>query len=171
MLYVCHDTASDCLQASLYEELAAIANSAFRFYTKTGPFQVCPHLASELHKYAPEHTLTGARLFRDFQPEAITALLNRCLRCSCWCNAARGVLSLVNVDAVVAVVLCRLTPDNMRLAVVSKLVEDKCTLAETWYGTKYFLEPIDAVTTIIQCRFSCDHAVCCLRFAAYCFAV
>lgn len=39
-----------------------------------------------------------------------------------------------------------LTPDNVRVGIVSKSVEEKCTQSEVWYGTKYLQEPLPEVT-------------------------
>ncbi|XP_045456766.1 insulin-degrading enzyme [Melitaea cinxia] len=39
-----------------------------------------------------------------------------------------------------------LTPDNVRVGVVAKCFENKCTQTEPWYGTKYLQEDIDNET-------------------------
>jgi hypothetical protein len=66
-------------QEELYSELAAIASSSLRFATKVAPFHDCPHLASDMHKYAPERIITGGRLFWSFDADGIRAIVDRCV--------------------------------------------------------------------------------------------
>lgn len=75
-VFICPPPSIPNLQPVLYEELAAIAASSFRFYVKSGPAQFCPSLAGNMLKYPAEHTITGPRLYMQYQPELITGILN-----------------------------------------------------------------------------------------------
>lgn len=53
---------------------------------------------------------------------------------------------LLSIPCLSLVFPLSLTPDNVRVGIVSKSVEEKCTQSEVWYGTKYLQEPLPEVT-------------------------
>lgn len=100
-------------QAWIVEEMKGMAEVDFRFKQKSPASSFTSKLSSVMQKPLPrEWLLSGSRLIRKFDPEAIT----------------RG--------------LEYLRPDNFRLTIVSRDFPGDWDQKEKWYGTEYKYEPI-----------------------------
>ncbi|XP_076044547.1 insulin degrading metalloproteinase isoform X2 [Oratosquilla oratoria] len=99
-------------QEWVFEECRDLNAMTFRFKDKERPQTYVCALSEQLHYYQSEEVLCGGYFLYDFKAELINMVLDY------------------------------LTPDNIRVAVVGKTLEDKVTEVEKWYGTRYKLEPI-----------------------------
>eukprot|EP00741_Cyanophora_paradoxa_P011372 tig00020556_g10985.t1 len=94
-------------QRWVFDEIREIAEMQFRFKDKEEPSGFVSWVAGRMHEYPLEHLLSGAHLFFDFVPELIEETL------------------------------ALLTPDNLRVNVISKKFEGKTGRTERWYGTPH----------------------------------
>lgn len=97
----------------VFEECRHLSAMQFRFKDKEQPRSYTCNLANMLHEYPMPDVLCAPYLFNEFRPDLINMILDK------------------------------LTPDNMRIMVVSKKFEGMTDNAEKWYGTHYKVEPID----------------------------
>jgi len=96
----------------IFEEAKIIARQGFEYQKKSQPFQMLPGLVSSMHKYQPEHVLSGRAIFFKKDLELVAKFLNF------------------------------LTQENSIVLTSSKTFEDDCKLEEQWYLTKYRTEPL-----------------------------
>ncbi|XP_074640666.1 insulin-degrading enzyme-like [Tubulanus polymorphus] len=99
-------------QEWVFEECRDLNAMTFRFKDKDKPRSYTCGLAAALHDYPIEEVISGPYLLYDFKPELIDMVLDK------------------------------LTPENIRVAVIGKKFEGQTDLKEKWYGTDYKLEPI-----------------------------
>jgi len=85
----------------------------FRFKSKESPDSYVSNLAGAMQKYAPEHVLSGPWLYAPLDSEGLASI--------------RSILSL-------------LTPENLRIEIVSQTFKGKTDLRERWYNTEYSVE-------------------------------
>eukprot|EP00271_Cylindrocystis_brebissonii_P018956 TRINITY_DN5550_c0_g1_i1.p1 TRINITY_DN5550_c0_g1~~TRINITY_DN5550_c0_g1_i1.p1 ORF type:complete len:1062 (+),score=215.89 TRINITY_DN5550_c0_g1_i1:412-3597(+) len=90
-----------------FDELHAVCEMEFHFQDKRQPFSYTSGLAANMLTYPQEDWLAADRLPREFNEDAIRAVLRE------------------------------LTPQNLRLVWTSKSFEAEATETEKWYGTKY----------------------------------
>ncbi|XP_022094344.1 insulin-degrading enzyme-like [Acanthaster planci] len=100
-------------QEWVHEECRDLDAMKFQFKDKERPAGYVTRLASMLHQdYPVEEVLSAPYMMPDFRPDLI------------------------------GMVLSHLTPENTRVAVISKSFEGKTDAVEKWYGTEYKLEHI-----------------------------
>ncbi|XP_042192680.1 insulin-degrading enzyme isoform X1 [Callorhinchus milii] len=99
-------------QKWIFLECKDLNAMAFRFKDKERPRGYTSKLAGSLHYYPIEEVLAADFLLEEFQPELIEMVLDK------------------------------LIPENVRVAVVSKTFEGKTDKTEKWYGTEYKQESI-----------------------------
>uniref|UniRef100_A0A8C0JL57 Insulin-degrading enzyme n=1 Tax=Canis lupus dingo TaxID=286419 RepID=A0A8C0JL57_CANLU len=85
---------------------------AFRFKDKERPRGYTSKIAGILHYYPLEEVLTAEYLLEEFRPDLIEMVLDK------------------------------LRPENVRVAIVSKSFEGKTDRTEEWYGTQYKQEAV-----------------------------
>ncbi|KAJ0393808.1 hypothetical protein ATCC90586_001339 [Pythium insidiosum] len=98
----------------IFEETRDIAQVEFRFKSKETPINYTSYLAGVMHKYPTQHIVSGGYLLYDYDAEAVSQVLRL------------------------------LTPERMRLTVVSKTFEGKTSSIEPWYQTPYTEAAISA---------------------------
>lgn len=96
----------------IYKELKDVSAMSFNFKDKEKPSSYVAKLSPYLNRYPIEKVLTA------------------------------GVLMKENKSEIIEMVLDKLTPDNMKVAVLSQAYKGKTDLVEKWYGTNYSLIPI-----------------------------
>ncbi|XP_062374987.1 insulin-degrading enzyme isoform X2 [Sardina pilchardus] len=99
-------------QEWVFQECKDLNNVAFRFKDKERPRGYTSKVAGLLHYYPLEEILAAEYLLEDFRPDLIQMVLDKLL------------------------------PENVRVAVVSKSFEGQTDKTETWYGTQYKQEAI-----------------------------
>uniref|UniRef100_A0A8D9BMR4 Insulin-degrading enzyme n=5 Tax=Cacopsylla melanoneura TaxID=428564 RepID=A0A8D9BMR4_9HEMI len=99
-------------QEWIFNEYKELLDIEFRFKEKEKPSSYVSYLCPNLFLYPLEEILVGTYMLTEYKPDLIRDLLDR------------------------------LTPENMRLAVVGKQFEPKCDQTEPWYGTKYTREKL-----------------------------
>ncbi|KAL5021570.1 hypothetical protein ScPMuIL_000725 [Solemya velum] len=100
------------IQDWIFKECQDLSAMTFRFKDKEKPRGYTTHVSAALHEYPIPEVLSGAYLLSEFRPDLINMVLER------------------------------LTPENMRIAVVAKKFEGRTDQKEKWYGTDYKLEKI-----------------------------
>lgn len=100
-------------QQWVWEEQRELSAISFRFQDKYEPRHFVKGHVSLLQDYPIEDVLSVYDLMTEWRPDLIEELLD-CL-----------------------------TPENIRVAVMAKRFEEKCTQIEPWYGTKYLRETIE----------------------------
>lgn len=100
------------IQEWIYKENRDILAMHFRFKDKVVPSSYVSQLSRSAHDYPLEEILSASYLLKEWRPDLIKD------------------------------VLCCLTPDNMRVAVIGKKFEPIADQSEEWYGTKYKRERI-----------------------------
>ena len=101
-------------QQWVYDECSSVAAMSFRFKAKEDPSSYTSALAGRMQLVAPEHTVSSSRLFYEYDPAAITAML------------------------------AHMTPARCVLLVASKAFAGSTESTEKWYGTEYTRAPIPA---------------------------
>uniref|UniRef100_A0A3B3I270 Insulin-degrading enzyme n=1 Tax=Oryzias latipes TaxID=8090 RepID=A0A3B3I270_ORYLA len=99
-------------QEWIFEEYKDLKEVAFRFCDKERPRDYAYRVAGSLHYYPIEEVLSGKFTMDQFRPDLIQTVLQK------------------------------LTPDNVRVTVVSKSFEGQTDRTEEWYGTQYKEEAI-----------------------------
>lgn len=99
-------------QEWVFQECKDLNAVAFRFKDKERPRGYTSKIAGILHYYPLEEVLTAEYLLEEFRPDLIEMVLDK------------------------------LRPENVRVAVVSKSFEGKTDRTEEWYGTQYKQEAI-----------------------------
>ncbi|GFS16143.1 insulin-degrading enzyme-like [Elysia marginata] len=94
-------------QEWIFKECQDLASMSFNFKDKESPRAYTSSLASRLQEYPMEDVLRAYSLFEDFRPDLINLILDK------------------------------LTPENMRVTIVSKKFAEEADQTEKWYGTKY----------------------------------
>ncbi|XP_065207037.1 insulin-degrading enzyme [Planococcus citri] len=100
------------IQEWIFEENKKLEEMMFMFKDKESPSSYVMTLAAAMHHYPIEDILSANYIIDEWKPELISSLLKY------------------------------LTPENMKVIVVSKSFESIATEVEPWYGTKYKIEPI-----------------------------
>mmetsp|Transcript_28912 Transcript_28912/g.46802 ORF Transcript_28912/g.46802 Transcript_28912/m.46802 type:complete len:1017 (-) Transcript_28912:212-3262(-) len=96
----------------VYEESRVISEMQFRFKDKEEPTSFASAIASNMHEYPIEHVLAGPHLFWEFEPKIVEEHL------------------------------ALLTPENLRVHVMSKKFDGKTELTEKIYATQYNMKDI-----------------------------
>ncbi|KAH0623624.1 hypothetical protein JD844_006573 [Phrynosoma platyrhinos] len=99
-------------QEWVFQECKDLNAVAFRFKDKERPRGYTSKLAGMLHYYPIEEVLAAEYLLEEFRPDLIEMVLDK------------------------------LRPENVRVAIVSKAFEGKTDRTEQWYGTQYKQEAI-----------------------------
>uniref|UniRef100_A0A3B5LE54 Insulin-degrading enzyme n=1 Tax=Xiphophorus couchianus TaxID=32473 RepID=A0A3B5LE54_9TELE len=99
-------------QEWVFDECKDLSKVAFRFKDKERPRGYTSKVAGLLHYYPLEEVLAAEYLLEDFRPDLIEMVLDK------------------------------LRPENVRVAVVSKSFEGQTDRSEEWYGTQYKQEAI-----------------------------
>ncbi|KAF3827763.1 hypothetical protein GH733_000998 [Mirounga leonina] len=99
-------------QEWVFQECKDLNAVAFRFKDKERPRGYTSKIAGILHYYPLEEVLTAEYLLEEFRPDLIEMVLDK------------------------------LRPENVRVAIVSKSFEGKTDHTEEWYGTQYKQEAI-----------------------------
>uniref|UniRef100_A0A3Q3J3I8 Insulin-degrading enzyme n=1 Tax=Monopterus albus TaxID=43700 RepID=A0A3Q3J3I8_MONAL len=99
-------------QEWVFEECKDLNKVAFRFKDKERPRGYTSKVAGLLHYYPIEEVLAAEYLLEDFRPDLIEMVLHK------------------------------LRPEHVRVAVVSKSFEGQTDKSEEWYGTQYKQEAI-----------------------------
>ncbi|KAJ6668915.1 hypothetical protein lerEdw1_007724 [Lerista edwardsae] len=99
-------------QEWVFQECKDLNAVAFRFKDKERPRGYTSKLAGMLHYYPIEEVLAAEYLLEEFRPDLIEMVLDK------------------------------LRPENVRVAIVSKTFEGKTDRTEQWYGTQYKQEAI-----------------------------
>ncbi|XP_067091870.1 insulin-degrading enzyme isoform X2 [Osmerus mordax] len=99
-------------QEWVFQECKDLNNVAFRFKDKERPRGYTSKVAGLLHYYPLEEILAAEYLLEDFRPDLIQMVLDK------------------------------LRPEQVRVAVVSKSFEGQTDRTEEWYGTQYKQEAI-----------------------------
>ncbi|XP_008428221.1 insulin-degrading enzyme isoform X2 [Poecilia reticulata] len=99
-------------QEWVFDECKDLSKVAFRFKDKERPRGYTSKVAGLLHYYPLEEVLAAEYLLEDFRPDLIEMVLDK------------------------------LQPENVRVAVVSKSFEGQTDRTEEWYGTQYKQEAI-----------------------------
>ncbi|XP_066956310.1 insulin-degrading enzyme [Macrobrachium rosenbergii] len=99
-------------QEWVFNECRDLSAMNFRFKDKERPQSYVCGLAEQLHYYPLKEVLCGGYLLSEYKPELIEKVLD-CL-----------------------------TPSNIRIAVVGKVLADKVTEKEKWYGTEYKMDSL-----------------------------
>ncbi|MGH0118605.1 UNVERIFIED_CONTAM: hypothetical protein FKN15_050114 [Acipenser sinensis] len=103
-------------QEWVFQECKDLNTVAFRFKDKERPRGYTSKIAGMLHYYPLEEVLAAEYLLEDFRPDLIEMVLDK------------------------------LRPENMRVAVVSKSFEGQTDKTEEWYGTHYKQEALPEET-------------------------
>ncbi|KAG7999924.1 Insulin-degrading enzyme [Nibea albiflora] len=103
-------------QEWVFEECKDLNKVAFRFKDKERPRGYTSKVAGLLHYYPIEEVLAAEYLLEDFRPDLIEMVLDK------------------------------LRPEHVRVAVVSKSFEGQTDKTEEWYGTQYKQEAITDLT-------------------------
>ncbi|MGH0158734.1 UNVERIFIED_CONTAM: hypothetical protein FKN15_052350 [Acipenser sinensis] len=103
-------------QEWVFQECKDLNTVAFRFKDKERPRGYTSKVAGMLHYYPLEEVLAAEYLLEDFRPDLIEMVLDK------------------------------LRPENMRVAVVSKSFEGQTDKTEEWYGTQYKQEALPEET-------------------------
>jgi len=101
-------------QQWVWDECKDLNAMQFRFKDKERPQSYVCGLAGHMQDYPAEEVLTAGYLLTDWRPDLITDVLNN------------------------------LTPESVRIGLISQQFADKCTSTEPWYGAKYNCEKIPA---------------------------
>nr|XP_033468874.1 insulin-degrading enzyme isoform X2 [Epinephelus lanceolatus] len=101
-------------QEWVFEECKDLNKVAFRFKDKERPRGYTSKVAGLVHYYPLEEVLAAEYLLEDFRPDLIEMVLDK------------------------------LRPEHVRVAVVSKSFEGQTDKTEEWYGTQYKQEAISA---------------------------
>ncbi|KAK2490270.1 hypothetical protein MC885_013819 [Smutsia gigantea] len=99
-------------QEWVFQECKDLNAVAFRFKDKERPRGYTSKIAGILHYYPLEEVLTAEYLLEEFRPDLIEMVLDK------------------------------LRPENVRVAIVSKSFEGKTDRTEEWYGTQYKQEAL-----------------------------
>uniref|UniRef100_A0A8C5V742 Insulin-degrading enzyme n=1 Tax=Microcebus murinus TaxID=30608 RepID=A0A8C5V742_MICMU len=99
-------------QEWVFQECKDLNAVAFRFKDKERPRGYTSKIAGILHYYPLEEVLTAEYFLEEFRPDLIEMVLDK------------------------------LRPENVRVAIVSKSFEGKTDRTEEWYGTQYKQEAI-----------------------------
>ncbi|XP_053088326.1 insulin-degrading enzyme isoform X2 [Pangasianodon hypophthalmus] len=99
-------------QEWVFQECKDLNTVAFRFKDKERPRGYTSKVAGLLHYYPLEEVLAAEYMLEDFRPDLIEMVLDK------------------------------LRPENVRVAVVSKSFEGQTDKTEEWYGTQYKQESI-----------------------------
>jgi len=97
----------------IFRETQDLALQDFRFKSKESPINYTSHLANVMHRYPPKYILSGGYLLYKYDADKVQKVLDL------------------------------LTPQRMRLTVVSKTFEGKTQSVEKWYQTPYSDGPLD----------------------------
>ncbi|XP_035713273.1 insulin-degrading enzyme [Folsomia candida] len=103
-------------QLWVWEEMKDVSAMLFRFKEKERPQSLVSRLSSIMHSYPLEDVLSAGYILTEYKPSLIKEIL----------------------DA--------LTPENVRVIVVSKEFEDNPIYHEAWYGVKYNYDKIEPET-------------------------
>ncbi|KAG7381814.1 hypothetical protein PHYPSEUDO_005641 [Phytophthora pseudosyringae] len=97
----------------IFHETQDLALQNFRFKSKESPIHYTSHLSNVMHRYPPKYILSGGYILYEYDGDKVQKVLDL------------------------------LTPQRMRLTVVSKTFEDKTQSVEKWYQTPYSEGPLD----------------------------
>ncbi|KAE8989505.1 Insulin-degrading enzyme [Phytophthora rubi] len=97
----------------IFREAQDLALLDFRFKSKESPIHYTSHLANVMHRYPPKYILSGGYVLYEYDADKVQKVLDL------------------------------LTPQRMRLTVVSKTFEGKTQSVEKWYQTPYSEGPLD----------------------------
>ncbi|XP_041968521.1 insulin-degrading enzyme [Aricia agestis] len=103
-------------QRWVWEEQRDLLAMEFRFKDEQDPRYFATGHVHALQEYPMDDVLSAYYLVSEWRPDLVDELL------------------------------ALLTPDNVRVGVVAKCFEEKCTQVEPWYGTKYLQEDIEEST-------------------------
>ncbi|CAL1166766.1 unnamed protein product [Cladocopium goreaui] len=98
----------------MLQELRQLKEVKFRFADDQQPYGLVVRLAENLQKYPAEEVLSGPILLPEPDPVKVVDYLQH------------------------------LTVDQVRVELVSKKFEDRCTKKDPWYGGKYYRAPLEA---------------------------
>lgn len=103
-------------QKRIYDEIKLIEDISFRFTDEKSPDDYVEDLSESMHYYPPEDYITGSELYFEYDPEAITMVLNH------------------------------LVPEKMNITITSNIHEKEIIydLKEPWFGTPYTVKDIPA---------------------------
>lgn len=112
----------------IFDEINHVGKIQFNYDDMDEPIDYVADLTTKLHRYPFEDVLLADCYATEFRPDLIKRLLSS------------------------------LTPQNMKIKVVSKKFEGKTNLNEKWYGTEYAVEvmPEDHVNELIECGLNED---------------
>ncbi|XP_077991993.1 insulin-degrading enzyme-like isoform X2 [Glandiceps talaboti] len=99
-------------QQWVHDECRDLDAMTFRFKDKERPSSYTSRVAALLHEFPCQQVLSGGYLMKEFRPDLIEMLLSK------------------------------LIPEKIRIAVISKIFEGKTDESEKWYGTSYKITPI-----------------------------
>lgn len=96
-------------QRRIFDEIKLISNTSFRFATEDTPVNNVENLCESMHLYPPEDYMAGSELYYDFDPKAITMVVDH------------------------------LTPSKLNVMITTKDPPDgiKFEMVEKWFGTRY----------------------------------
>ncbi|KAL4168449.1 hypothetical protein KRP22_011850 [Phytophthora ramorum] len=97
----------------IFRETQDLALQNFRFKSKESPINYTSHMANVMHRYPPKYILSGGYILYEYDGDKVQKVLDL------------------------------LTPQRMRLTVVSKTFEGKTQCVEKWYQTPYSEGPLD----------------------------
>ncbi|GBP69439.1 Insulin-degrading enzyme [Eumeta japonica] len=100
-------------QRWIWEESRDLMAMEFRFKDTQEPRSFVAGYVHSLQEFPMEDVLSAYYLLSEWRPELVERLLER------------------------------LTPEHVRVGIVAKVFEGKCTETEPWYGTKYLQEDIE----------------------------
>ncbi|GAB5368156.1 hypothetical protein AAMO2058_001294300 [Amorphochlora amoebiformis] len=107
------EEAADKEWKQAFEESRDVAAMNFRFKGKENPFSFCSSLSGRLQKYKPLDVLEGPWKYETLDIKLVKSLV------------------------------AKMTPDNMRLHLISSTFKGKTSEKETWYQTEYNKKKID----------------------------
>ncbi|RNA20606.1 insulin-degrading enzyme isoform X1, partial [Brachionus plicatilis] len=96
----------------VFEEMINLGKIAFNFKDKERPISLVSSLSADLHTFSMDDILTANYYLKKFDPESIKTLYEY------------------------------LTPEKMRVTVISKKFAGKTDQQEKWYGTEFKMEKI-----------------------------
>ncbi|KAL3664821.1 hypothetical protein V7S43_010001 [Phytophthora oleae] len=97
----------------IFHETQDLALQGFRFKSKESPIHYVSHLANVMHRYPHKYILSGGYILYEYDGDKVQKVLDL------------------------------LTPQRMRLTVVSKTFEGKTQSVEKWYQTPYSEDPLN----------------------------
>lgn len=97
----------------IFQETQDLASIDFRFKSKESPISYTSYLGGVMHRFPPKYIVSGGHLLYEYDAAKVQEILNL------------------------------LTPQRMRLTIVSKRFDGKTESIEPWYSTPYTESKID----------------------------